>query len=183
MPISTLRVLLAASLLAWPLAAAAAPGQGGPLVKDESLAASLAEVAMVLDQASTATVAVWQDFGAALGGEPTLAEQFFPASDFYQAFTLPLLSSGGEHGLRFEVVGQLYDRDQSYLLSVQRGSPADAWFSHYNRHRSLHDSDLALGLGATIPLDGRTSLRALFSNGSLPNHGDSTMALGLAVRY
>ncbi len=181
MPTSTLRALIAISMLAWPLAVAAAPGN--PQAEEENLAASLAEVATVLDHASNATVAVWQDFGAALSGEPTLTEQFFPASDFYQSFALPLLSSGGEHGLRFEVVGQLYDRDQSYLLSVQRGSPADAWFSHYSRHRSLHDSDLALGLGATIPLDGRTSLRALFSNGSLPNHGDSTMALGLAVRY
>ena len=178
--VSTFYRLIAASMLAWSLVAVADPSKFTR--QSAELTPSWAGVTTSFNQASLATAAAWHDFGAALIGEPTLVEQFFPTSDFYQSFALPLLSSG-ESGLRFEEVGQLYDRDQSYLLSVQRGSPSDVWFSHYSRHRSLHDSDLALGLGATIPLDNRSSLRAIFSNGSLPNHGDSTMALGLAVRY
>ncbi|MBQ1782553.1 MAG: hypothetical protein II007_02770 [Gammaproteobacteria bacterium] len=114
---------------------------------------------------------------------PSIAETWFPASDFYQSMTVPVLSAHGSSAYRVELVGQLYDNDRGYLLNIENGSMANAWFHHYGNSPTLADADLAVGMGASYNLRNDVALQALFSTGNLPHYGESNVAVGVSLRF
>ena len=114
---------------------------------------------------------------------PSVADTWFPASDFYQSVTVPVLSARGSRAYRVELVGQLYNSDRGYLLNIENGSMASAWFNHYGDSTTLASADLAVGMGASYNLRDDVALQALFSTGSLPHYGESNMAVGVSLRF
>lgn len=114
---------------------------------------------------------------------PSVADTWFPTSDFYQSVTVPVLSARGSSAYRVELVGQLYDSDRGYLLNIENGSMANAWFHHYGNTSTLASADLAVGMGASYNLRDDVALQALFSTGSLPHYGESNMAVGVSLRF
>lgn len=114
---------------------------------------------------------------------PSLADSWFPVSDFYQAVTVPVISARGSSAYRVELVGQLYDSEQGYLLNVESGSVANSWFHNYGNTPALVDADLAVGMGASYNLRDDVALQALFSTGSLPHYGESNVAVGVSLRF
>lgn len=114
---------------------------------------------------------------------PSVADTWFPASDFYQSVTLPVISARGSSAYRLELVGQLYDSERGYLLNVDEGSLANSWFQNYGSVPALSDADLAIGMGASYNLRDNMAVQALFSTGSLPHYGESNMAVGVSLRF
>lgn len=114
---------------------------------------------------------------------PSVADSWFPASDFYQSVTLPVVSAKGSSAYRLELVGQLYDSERGYLLNIEEGSLANSWFQNYGTAPALTDADLAVGMGASYNLRDNVAVQALFSTGSLPHYGESNMAVGVSLRF
>lgn len=113
---------------------------------------------------------------------PSVYDLYFPQSDYYDSVALPVLSARGHASYRIEVVGQLYDRTRTDLLNIP-DSVVSGDALRNSTSRSTFDQSLAVGLGASYNVRDDIAVQALFSTGTLPNYGDSNLAMGVSLRF
>ncbi|MBD1388607.1 hypothetical protein IC617_04125 [Neiella sp. HB171785] len=112
---------------------------------------------------------------------PTATDQFYDAEAVaYQYIALPLVALPHDN-VRFEVFSQAYDPSYYALSHRSQDDPLHGYMPYADLQ--FNEAKFAVGVGASLPLDDRSSLRALYTSGTLPGLGDSKLGLSYQVKF
>jgi hypothetical protein len=109
-------------------------------------------------------------------------DNYFTDSKLYKMVALPMVSVPFlEDGYQIELFGQFYNKQRNDLLNL---SSDDPMYSYYVGSESAAMArNFAIGLGNSFIINKDVTLQTMFSSGAIPNHGDSTMAIGIDVSF
>ncbi|GGA69950.1 hypothetical protein GCM10011369_09520 [Neiella marina] len=112
---------------------------------------------------------------------PTATDQFYDAEAMsYQYIALPLVALPHDN-VRFEVFSQAYDPSYYALSHRSQDDPLNSYMPYADLQ--FNDAKFAVGVGASLPLDDRSSLRALYTSGTIPGLGDSKLGLSYELKF